>query len=78
MKKMTCQELGGACDLTFTAETFDEIAQLSQEHGKAMFQQGDPAHLEAMNQMMALMQDPNAMKDWMDAKKAEFAAAPES
>ncbi|WP_320826627.1 DUF1059 domain-containing protein [Reinekea sp.] len=78
MKKMTCQELGGACDLIFAAETFDEISRLSQEHGKAMFQQGDQPHLEAMNQMMALMQDPKAMKDWMDLKKAEFAAAPES
>jgi hypothetical protein len=78
MKTMTCQELGGACDLAFEAATFDEIAQLSQAHGKAMFQQGDQPHLEAMNKMMALMQDPKAMQDWMDGKKAEFAALPES
>ncbi|MDO7640372.1 MAG: DUF1059 domain-containing protein [Reinekea forsetii] len=78
MKKMTCQMLGGACDLVFQAETFDEIAGLSQEHGKAMFAQSDPAHLAAMNKMMGLMQDPNAMKDWMDGKRAEFEALPEA
>ena len=33
MKTMTCRELGGACDLEFHANTFDEIAQLSQKHG---------------------------------------------
>jgi predicted small metal-binding protein len=38
MKKMTCSQLGGACDLEFTAETFDEMKKLSQEHGMAMFQ----------------------------------------
>jgi len=34
--------------------------------------------LAAMNKMMGLMQDPNAMKDWMDGKRAEFEALPES
>jgi len=37
MKTMTCRELGGACDVTFSANTFDEIGQLSKEHTKEMF-----------------------------------------
>ena len=40
MKAMTCKQLGGACDVEFKAETFDEIAQLSQQHGNEMFQKG--------------------------------------
>ena len=28
MKTMTCNQLGGACNQTFSAETFDEIADL--------------------------------------------------
>ena len=52
MKTMTCKQLGGACDEAFTAATFEEIAELSKHHGMAMFQKADPAHLQAMEQMM--------------------------
>lgn len=72
MKTMTCKQLGGACDQEFHAETFDEIAELSQEHGKEMYKKGDEAHLKAMNEMRELMQDPNAMQEWMDGKRKEF------
>ncbi len=33
MKTMICKELGGACDLEFHANTFEELAQMSQNHG---------------------------------------------
>ncbi len=72
MKTMTCKQLGGACDVEFKAETFDEIAQLSQQHGKEMFQKGDEAHLNAMNKMQKMMQAPNGMQEWMDKKRNEF------
>lgn len=77
MKSMTCRELGGACDQTFTAETFEEMAALSRKHGMEMFQQGDAAHLEAMEKMKALMQSPGAMQEYMAQKKAAFDALPE-
>lgn len=32
MKTMTCQQFGGACEQPFTANTFDEIAKLSEQH----------------------------------------------
>ena len=69
---MTCKQLGGACDVEFKAETFDEIAQLSQQHGNEMFQKGDEAHLNAMNKMQKMMQAPNGMQEWMDKKRNEF------
>ena len=72
MKTMTCKQLGGACDVEFKAETFDEIAQLSQEHGKEMFRKGDEAHLNAMNKMQKMMQAPNGMQEWMNKKRNEF------
>lgn len=72
MKTMTCKQLGGACNQEFRAESFDEIAKLSQEHGKEMFEKGDEAHLKAMNAMRDLMQDPKAMQEWMDDKRKEF------
>ena len=73
MKSMTCNQLGGACDKVFTAATFDEIAALSQQHGKEMFGSQDAAHMAAMNEMMAIMQN-GKMDEWMNARKAEFDA----
>lgn len=78
MKTMTCNQLGGACDLEFHAETFDEMAQLSQAHGKEMGEKKDPEHLAAMSKMMEKMKDPQAMQQWMDAKREEFEHLPES
>ena len=78
MKTMNCKQLGGACDQEFHAETFDEMAELSKQHGMEMFHKGDKAHLEAMNKMKDLMQDPAAMKSWFEGKKKEFEALPEN
>lgn len=76
MKTMTCKQLGGACDKEFHANTFEEMAELSKKHGSEMFQAGDTAHLEAMNKMKDLMQNPNAMKEWFENKRKEFEALP--
>lgn len=73
---MTCNQLGGACEMKFTAETFDEIAEKSKKHGMEMFQKQDKPHLEAMNKMKRLMQSPDALKDWFNAKRKEFEALP--
>jgi len=72
MKTMTCKQLGGACDLEFTAETFEEIAEMSKQHGMEMFQKGDTAHLKAMDEMKALMTSPDAMQIWFEQKRREF------
>lgn len=77
MKTMTCKQLGGACDKKFQANSFEEIAELSKEHGMDMFQKQDAEHLEAMNKMKALMQQPQAMQDWFSDKKKEFNVLPE-
>ena len=55
MKTMTCSRLGGACDLEFTGDSFDEIAAKSQQHGKDMFDANEPSHMAAMGAMMELM-----------------------
>jgi len=78
MKSMTCNQLGGACDKAFHASSFEEIAEQSKKHGIEMFQKGDKPHLEAMNKMMELMKNPEAMKEWFESKKKEFEALPES
>ena len=64
MKTMTCKDLAGACDAEFHAETFDAMAQMSQKHGMEMVEQGDQAHIEAMEKMKGLMSNPEAIKEW--------------
>jgi hypothetical protein len=78
VKSMTCNQLGGACDEVFQAESFEEMAELSKQHGMKMHQQNDAAHLHAMKAMQKLMQDPDAMNKWFEAKRAEFEALPEA
>jgi len=77
MKTMSCKQLGGACDETFSAETFEEMATLSKQHGMEMFQKQDEAHLDAMKKVQELMQNPEAMKEYFENKKKEFDALPE-
>lgn len=78
MKTMTCRQLGGACDLEFTAETFEEMVELSKNHGMEMFQKGDAAHLDAMNKIKQLMQTPEAMATYFDNKRQQFNDLPDN
>lgn len=78
MKTMTCKQLGGACDLEFHANTFEEIAEMSKKHGMEMFQKGDEQHLNAMNEMQELMKSPDAMTQWFNNKRKEFEALAEN
>ncbi|MBP5982383.1 MAG: DUF1059 domain-containing protein [Fluviicola sp.] len=72
MKKMTCKQLGGACDLVFIGETFEELANQSKKHGMEMFQMGDVAHIEAMNELQKMMKTPEDFGNWFESKKEEF------
>jgi hypothetical protein len=72
MKKMTCKQLGGACDLVFIGETFEELANQSKKHGMEMFQKGDVAHIEAMNELQKMMKTPEDFGNWFESKKEEF------
>jgi len=74
---MTCDQLGGACDKKFHANTFEEIGEMSKKHGMEMSKTGDKAHIKVMKEMMELMNDPKAMKEWFERKQKEFDALPE-
>jgi hypothetical protein len=77
MKTMSCKQLGGACEETLSANTFEEMASLSKEYGKEMFKKNDAAHLEAMRSMQKLMETPNAIQDWFQEKRKAFDALSE-
>jgi hypothetical protein len=78
MKTMNCKQLGGACEKEFHANSFEEIAEMSKQHGMEMFKKNDEAHLKAMNEMQDLMQNSEAMKEWFENKKKEFESTPEN
>lgn len=77
MKTMTCKQLGGACDQPFSANSFDEIAKLVSMHAREKVQQGDAAHMEAMNEMRNKMTTPEAMTAWMNEKRNAFNNLPD-
>ena len=78
MKTMTCKQLGGACDLEFHANTFEEIAKMSHEHGSKMFREGDEEHIKAGKKMKELMKDPQTIQQWMKKIREEFESKPEN
>lgn len=75
---MTCSQLGGACNMEFKAETFEQMAELSKQHGMEMFQKNDAPHMRAMDAIKEKMQNAEAMQKWMNEKKVEFDSIPES
>ena len=77
MKKMICSELGDACDQEFIAETFEDMATLSQTHGKEMFEKQDESHIKFQKIMMEVMKDPSEMKLWMETKRELFDSLPD-
>ena len=52
---MTCRQLGMACDEAFHGNSFDELAEMSNQHAEKMLQKKDAAHIRAMNEMQKLM-----------------------
>lgn len=72
MKKMTCWDLGGACDKEFTAETFEELEKLSKEHAMEMISSNDKPHMDAMKKMNELQQSPEELRNWYKNKKRMF------
>jgi len=37
MKKITCKELGGACEQAFLGDSFADVARQSRQHAMEMF-----------------------------------------
>ncbi len=74
MKKLTCYDLGGACDAELTAETFLEMGQKSHVHVMEQIKKGDAAHVAAMQNMMDA--SPEQQQQWMQGWQQVFDAAP--
>lgn len=78
MKTMTCQQLGGPCDLQLRGETADEVIKLQDKHLRQAVAAGDSAHEPARNDMKGRWKHPLKGMGWYKDTKAAFAALPES
>ncbi|MFC1663351.1 DUF1059 domain-containing protein [Patescibacteria group bacterium] len=75
MKKLICNELWGACDKEFVAETLEEMMKRSQEHGMTT---QDDAHMKAMEEMKMMMTEDGAEQKFMAEFHKKFEEAPEA
>lgn len=74
---MTCRQLGGACDETFYARTFEEMSNQSKQHGMEMYKKGDKPHVNAMAEMQKLMASPADMQKRMERMRVAFDTLPD-
>lgn len=51
MKKLTCRELGGPCDVEISGSSFTEIGEKCREHVMEQINKGDAAHSAAAEKM---------------------------
>ena len=76
MKSISCRELGGACDMVFRGRSFEEVAEQSQIHGAQMKDAADPEHMQAMDDMMAILES-GKVDEWITAKMDFFELLPD-
>ena len=66
MKKLTCKDLGGPCDMELTGDSFQEIGKKSYEHVMEQIKNGDEAHKAAAGKMR------NASSEEQKSMMAEY------
>ena len=77
MKTMTCQQLGGPCEVAHHGATADDVIKAQDRHLNEMVQGGDDAHEAAQKDMKGRWRHPIAGMGWYRQAKRDFAALPE-
>ena len=77
MKTMTCQQLGGACDLPLRGGTADEVIKAQDKHLREAVAAGDTGHEDALKDMKGRWKHPVKGMGWYKSTKREFAELPE-
>lgn len=78
MKSMTCQQLGGPCDLAHLGETADDVINAQDRHLKEAVKAGDTTHQAARDAMKGRWLHPKKSMDWYREMKAIFAELPDA
>jgi len=77
MKTMTCQQLGGPCNLAHHGANANDVIKAQDRHLKAVVADGDTAHQQALKEMQGRWKNPIAGMGWYRKAKRDFAALPE-
>ena len=77
MKKITCKQLGGACEQAFLGDSFENVARQSRQHAMDMFAKNDADHINAAETMKSLLANPTAMEEWMSERETYFNNLPD-
>ena len=78
MKTMTCQQLGGPCDLAHHGMTADEVIKAQDRHLKEVVAKGDTTHESALKDMQGRWRHPMKGMGWYRKAKSDFAALSEA
>jgi predicted small metal-binding protein len=77
MKTMTCQQLGGPCELALRGNSADEVIKAQDKHLRDAVANGDEAHRPALDDMKGRWKHPIQGMGWYRSTKRTFAGLPE-
>jgi hypothetical protein len=77
MKTMTCEQLGGPCDLPLHGQTANDVIKAQDKHLKETVASGDATHESALKEMQGRWKKPISGMGWYRKAKRDFAALPE-
>jgi predicted small metal-binding protein len=77
MKTMTCDQLGGPCELAHHGNSANEVIKAQDKHLKELVAGGDETHRNALREMQSRWKNPLSGMGWYRKTKREFAALPD-
>ena len=76
MKRMTCRQLGGACDLIHEGDDANEVIKAQDRHLRDVVAAGNADHEPALQAMKGRWRRPVSGMKWYRQVQREFAARP--
>jgi hypothetical protein len=74
---MTCQQLGGPCDLAHHGASADDVIKAQDRHLRDAVNNGDTAHEAALKDMKGRWKNPLGGMAWYRRAKKDFASLPD-
>lgn len=77
MKTMTCEQLGGPCEVTHQGASANDVIKAQDQHLKTAVAAGDTTHGDALKAMKGRWRHPKASMGWYRSVQRTFDALPE-
>ena len=76
MKRMTCRQMGGPCDVSHHGEDANEVIKMQDQHLKDAVAAGDTEHETALREMKGRWKRPVSGLKWYRQDQRDFAELP--